>query len=151
MWCFSRRPNTRPQWGVKWKKSVIPFVTWWHLEISFIQSCCLFNAVWRWTSFSWWGGKNHWTFFFKCHSKFVTETTIKEWLWRLNSKSKHFTWKKRELFKKSLPSEGFLHIKIKPFMFKKYVDFLAQPGISHDGVYNKPVSFDYKNSLIWYT
>ena len=23
-------------------------------------------------------------FFFKCHSKFVTETTIKEWLWRLN-------------------------------------------------------------------
>ena len=78
---YTKTPTTLYyiQWGVKWKKSVIPFVTWWHLEISFIQSCCLFNAVWRWTSFSWWGGKNHWTFFFKCHSKFVTETSIKEW------------------------------------------------------------------------
>ena len=31
---------------------------WWHPKISFIQCQVVFNAVWRLTCVSWWGGKN---------------------------------------------------------------------------------------------
>ena len=44
----------------KWE-SVIPFCAstgWWHPKISFIQCQVVFNAVWRLTCVSWWGGKN---------------------------------------------------------------------------------------------